>query len=796
MLAYGAQRLPLSGESLRALLAEAGLPTAAVRSRPSALAACARVMGGDGALSGAVARINASPAHVQRLLDLQNYELVDWREANARVNYRRFFDINGLTALAMERRQVFVAVHALPLRLIAEGLIDGLRIDHVDGLSTPGTYLRTLRQAVDRAARKRPAGVRGPITLHVEKILAADERLPSAWPVDGTTGYDFMAEVGALLHDASGEEPLRKAWAEVSGSPADFEHEERIARAGVLAQSLTPEWSRCARAWRAATADTAAAETDPEPAMRGAIGQVLQSLRIYRSYLADGRGASDGSAALAAAFGQAQAIGGDAFAAARAGLHAQLLDGDASTPEPLRHEAVRRFEQTAAALNAKAVEDTCFYRYGVLLSRNEVGSDPRRFALSPHAFHAAMAERARRWPQSLLATATHDHKRGEDARARLAVLGSRADEYIAHATAWLRELRAIDPTPAPTDLWMLLQTIVAAWPLALGADANGDFDPAALRAFAERVDAWQRKALREAKQHTGWARPDNDYETACQRVTRALLLEAPCASLRAQVGAWAHSLDAGGALAGLAAATVRCTAPGVPDLYQGAEWWDQSLVDPDNRRPVDYARRSVALDDDAAPDELLRQFRDGRIKQRVIRQLLTLRREHPALFARGDYIPLQVTGSAVRLLAFMRRHNDERLLVVVPLPTANWIPASAGRTAMEGVEAAPATATAAAPTSPSRHSRESGNPSLMPATAHQMSAEASANVDTPLLSADALRGTRVLWSKTDATAIEWRDIFTGTRHRAEENALVLQPLLECWPVAVLHATHTTAQDAS
>lgn len=749
VLLHGEQPLPLSAASLRALLAECGVAGDGLRSRPAVVAACARLLdsGAGGALADAATRINATALSLQRVLDLQHFELVDWREANARINYRRFFDINGLAALAMERRQVFAAVHALPLRLIAEGLVDGLRIDHVDGLSAPGTYLRTLRKAVDRAARRRPPSLRGHVSIHVEKILAADEPLRSDWPVDGSTGYDFMAQVGALAHDMAGAAPLRAAWAQLAATPADFERVERAARAGVLAHSLTPEWSRCARAF-SALADAAGSPPQvDEPALRGAIGQVLQSLRVYRSYLADATPVRD-TAALTDAFALAQARAGDAFASAREALRSALLAAD-ELGNPARHLAIRRFEQTAAALNAKAVEDTAFYRYGVLLSRNEVGSDPRCFALSAQDFHAAMTQRVQHAPLSLLATATHDHKRGEDTRARLAVLASRADDYVDHAIAWLRQLRAVDATPAPTDIWMLLQTVVAAWPLGLAADARGNFDRVAMREFAQRIDDWQRKALREAGQRTRWTRPEPDYEAACQRVTHALLLDRHRATLRAQVGAWAHSLDAAGAMTGLVAVTLRCTVPGVPDLYQGTEWWDQSLVDPDNRRPVDWSARADALAEAASPDELLRDFRDGRIKQFVIRRLLALRREHPALFARGDFTALQLTGDAP-VLAFLRQQGSDCLLVVVPLTRSGTLPADGG-------EPDPAT--------------------------------------LPLPAASAMAAASVVLPESLA-AVAWQDIFTLTRHRAGNNALALQPLLGRWPVAVLHATRTSPREAS
>ena len=605
-----------------------------------------------------------TPERLATLIDQQHYRLAHWRSANDIVNYRRFFDITELVALAVEHNDVFDAVHALPLRLISEGLVDGLRIDHVDGLSRPTDYLRRLRRAMDRAAAER-ANTGAAVTLHVEKILADGEQLCAHWPVDGTTGYDFMDQAGAVLHDDDGAVQLRHAWHSVSGRPADFEAEEQLARGELLQTSLQSEYALASRAWHALAQSEPATQGLTRHALAQSLAEVLAQMRVYRTYLGPCGPNDEDRAALDHAFSGADAAGNpdraDARAALKHGLFSAPRDLPAGEQRTELHAAHRRFEQLAAPLNAKSVEDTGFYRHGVLLSRNEVGSDPRRMAMSVPAFHQAMRDRSEHWPHALLALATHDHKRGPDARARLAVLSERTAHCTQQAQAWIEELHQHSALPSGGDLWMALQSILGAWPLGLSVD-----DEPGMRAFAERLAAWQIKALREAKLHTRWTAPNEAYEAACQSTLRDLLLGTSLASLRQRVADAARALDAPGALNALAQLTLQLTAPGVPDIYQGADRWDQSLVDPDNRRPVDYAIRQ-ALGDVALPD-LLADFRDGRIKQALTQRLLQLRQRLPQALVHGAYRPLTVSGEhAMRVLAFARiAPAGDAVLVVVP----------------------------------------------------------------------------------------------------------------------------------
>ncbi|MBN6150986.1 malto-oligosyltrehalose synthase [Xanthomonas sp. AmX2] len=604
---------------------------------------------------------------LHRLLERQCYRLAWWQVGNDMLNYRRFFDITSLVALRVEQNDVFAAVHALPLRLVAEGHVDGLRVDHVDGLADPTAYVQRLRVQLDRAGRRRGVAAGG-IALYVEKILAPDEILREDWPCDGSTGYEFMDQVAGVLHDPAGAAPLTALWREHTGRSGDFGQEQRAARDEILQGSLQTEFVRAVQALSAAAhLDPPTREFSPQMLARG-LAALLRQFPVYRTYAgADGLDDADATR-LAQAAQRAREGAEPRVRAAIDAIERWSRDGRGvgKAQVALRRIVRRRIEQLSAPLNAKSVEDTAFYRHGVLLSRNEVGSDPDVFALSPADFHAANAARAQRHPRALLATATHDHKRGEDLRMRLAALSAHAQwwtQQVARFQALSADLLpAGGAAPLPGDVLMLWQMLVAAWPLELSAD-----DAAGLRDYAERIAAWQLKAAREAKLRTYWTWPDEAYERSARALLDAALLDAAGAPLRAALAQAAAALAPSGALNGLAQTTLRLTVPGVPDLYQGSEGWDLSLVDPDNRRPVDYALRETWRHDDTPPDALLRQWRSGQLKAWLIAQLLQLRGAHPALFAHGDYRPLSASGArAQQVLGFVREHDGQSLLVVVP----------------------------------------------------------------------------------------------------------------------------------
>lgn len=572
---------------------------------------------------------------------LQHYRLASWRSAGDRINWRRFFDINELVSLRMEEPEVFEAVHALPLRLHAEGIVDGLRIDHVDGLTDPAGYCRTLRQRLKPGA-----------WLVVEKILLGDERLVRDWGCDGTTGYDFMNEVNALQHDAAGAAPLGEAWARLSGRPAEFAPEEERARREVLARSFGAQLEACAGAFAGGELAT--------PTLRRVLGELLAHFPVYRTY-ADGRPLAATDRAVLE------------HAAAGARLSCLATDRWAIDPvvalfdDPRHRRAIARFQQLSAPIAAKAVEDTGFYRYGRLLSRNDVGFDAATFALDSDAFHRRMKTRVAEFPQAMLTTATHDHKRGEDVRARLAVLSGVSADWAALQQRWVDAAGPVRQNEAPGlgDRAMLLQTMIGAWPLDLDVA-----DGAGRAAFAERLIAWQQKALREAKLASDWAAVNEAYEEAARRLVIALLVEGGHPQILAGIADLVRRIAPAGAVNGLVQALLRLTVPGVPDLYQGTEFWDFSLVDPDNRRPVDWPARIAGLPAEASVEmggTLAATWRDGLIKQALIARLLDLRRRLPRLFSEGDYRPLTVEGPlADTVLAFERRQAETRLLVVVP----------------------------------------------------------------------------------------------------------------------------------
>ncbi|WP_431470206.1 malto-oligosyltrehalose synthase [Sphingosinithalassobacter sp. LHW66-3] len=599
----------------------------------------------------AAARVGAS---LRELLDRQHYRLGWWRQANDDLNWRRFFTINDLAGLRIEDSEVFEAAHALYFRLWGEGLIDGLRIDHVDGLTDPAGYCRQLRARIDSIPRPADAP-QGSAWIVIEKILAPGEPLARDWGVDGTSGYDFMADVGALLHDPAGEAPLTRLWESISGESGSFEDAELRARQEMLSWSFEGQLRACVESF------LALAKTAPETQgltggmLRRAIERALWVFPVYRTY-------GTGKAAPAADASVHDAVRRGAARFTPPG-EAEVLErllgwlaGEGPGDLARASEAVRRFQQLSAPVAAKSVEDTAFYRYGRLLSSNEVGSDPARFAMAPSAFADAMAERASSFPHAMLTTATHDHKRGEDVRARLAALSELPEEWGARVSVWEKASGGAQSGIAGADRYMLYQTLYGAWPSDLAPD-----DRAGCAAFAVRVNGWQEKALREAKLRSSWEAPDAAYEALCREWILTLLDPSRSAGFLSDLDQFVRHMMAPARANALVQAALRCMLPGVPDLYQGAELDDLSLVDPDNRRPVDYALRRAVL---ASPQHAA----CGDRKLRIIAQLLDLRRRHPELFATGDFVRLEAVGErAAHLFAFARTHEGVTLTGAVAL---------------------------------------------------------------------------------------------------------------------------------
>ena len=599
----------------------------------------------------------AGRARLHALLDRQHYRLAWWRTAGDAINWRRFFDITELAGLRVEDEAVFEAVHALPLRLYAEGLVDGLRVDHVDGLADPAGYCRRLHAALDAVAPQRPLGASPDRAwLVVEKILGRGELLSNAWDVDGTTGYEFMNEVSALQHASSGAEPLAMLWKEISGRTSRFELEEEAARVEILTGGFAGQVDAAASAFHHLAQTDPATRDLTRASLRRAIVAMVGVFPVYRTYgLGDGAPPSDAVVRDQVTVQAARKAPADAPSIDQLG---RWLAGQGPGEVSDRAEAVRRFQQLSAPVSAKAVEDTAFYRYGRLLSRNDVGFDPGRLASTPQAFARVIGERSQTFPRAMLTTATHDHKRGEDVRARLAVLSEWPQAWADQARRWqaTTPLDGIDPG----DAYMLHQMIVGSWPLDLEpGDGEGFAD------LAERLTGWQTKALREAKLRTSWTLPDRAYEDACEAYLHRLLTGQAGRAFRQECAAFVASLAAAGVANSFVQTGLRLTLPGVPDLYQGAEYWDFSLVDPDNRRPVDYATRQRSL---SAPGEL---WRHGQTKQRLIADLLAMRAENPSVLVDGALRFLSAQGEkADHVLAFERQSAESTLLVVAALRCA------------------------------------------------------------------------------------------------------------------------------
>jgi (1->4)-alpha-D-glucan 1-alpha-D-glucosylmutase len=566
------------------------------------------------------------------LLDRQHYRLAFWRTANDDLNWRRFFTISELAGLRIEDPAVFEATHALYFRLHDEGLIDGVRVDHVDGLTDPAGYCRALRQRLGDDAY-----------IVVEKILGPGERLATDWGIDGTSGYDFMETASALLHDPAGEAPLTDLWEDISGRPGDFAEEELQGRQDMLAWQFEGQLTRCVDAFAAI-----APEGVTRGMLRRAIERLLWVFPVYRTY-----GTADGAPDSDAAIRDAVRDRVRRFIPPGEAKVIDLILGWLAGGDERTADAVRRFQQLSAPIAAKAVEDTAFYRYGRLLSRTDVGFDAMLFALPVAEVHKTIGDAAKDFPCRMLATATHDHKRGEDVRARLAVLSEVPGEWRETVTRWRATNAPFAAGIDPADEYMLYQTLIGAWPI-----------------DAERVIAWQQKALREAKLRSSWEAPDEAYEKRAAGLVEALLDPARSAVFLEDMERFVARLEAPARANSLVVTALRYTLPGVPDLYQGAELPDLSLVDPDNRRPVDYALRERLLAD---PDDPAGE------KLQLIARLLAVRRAHPALFADGDYVPLAVSGArSAHVLAFARTAGDETLVCATALHCA---PPLAGREA-------------------------------------------------------------------------------------------------------------------
>jgi (1->4)-alpha-D-glucan 1-alpha-D-glucosylmutase len=626
------------------------------------------------------------PLH--ELLADQAYRLAYWRVAGEEINYRRFFDINELAAIRVEMPEVFAATHRLVFQLVGEGLVTGLRIDHPDGLYAPAEYFARLQRGCAEAL----GDAAGDFYVVAEKILAPGEHLPEGWATAGTTGYEFLNLVNGVFVDRAQARAMEQVYARhIKIRPPFGEIVDECKRL-VMETSMAAEINMLAHRLDQLSEKHRASRDFTLGSLTTALREVISAFPVYRTYV----GEPVPPGADAAATGTPRPAGGErplvsprdrehiARAVGRAKLRTPTMSASifdwleevltlrdpawaTEADRAERLDFVRRFQQITGPVTAKGYEDTVLYRFNRLVSLNEVGGDPSRFGTSLAEFHAANAERQRRSPHALSATATHDTKRGEDVRARINVLSEIPAEWRARVASWQRHNRKHRtmvegaPVPGANTEYLLYQTLVGAWPLDL-----------------ERLQAYLVKAVREAKVHTSWTNPNPRYDEALARFAEAILDPERSAEFLEDFTLFQARVAQVGSLNGLGQTLVKLTAPGVPDFYQGTELWDLSLVDPDNRRPVDWGARRRLLDElltavAGAPDraalahELAKSRTDARVKLFLIHEGLQFRREHRALYESGAYQPLEARGAwAEHVCAFARVDGSDAALTVFP----------------------------------------------------------------------------------------------------------------------------------
>lgn len=611
------------------------------------------------------------------LLEEQCFRLAYWRVAADEINYRRFFDINDLASLCVEKKEVFDATHRLIFELVRQGRVEGLRVDHPDGLFEPAAYYRRLFAELQGEGETEEA----PVYLLVEKILAHHEHLPPEWPVHGTTGYDFVFQVNNLFIDSRAETRMTRIYRRFTRMTDDFDAVLYQSKRKIMRLVLASELNMLANRLDRLSERSWQTRDFTHNSLREALAEVAACFPVYRTYVTERDLTAQDRNFIDWAIAQAKrnSVTSDRtiFDFIRSVL---LAVPDPDTDREFRQEAVdfaMRFQQFTAPVMAKGMEDTAFYIYNRLVSQNEVGGDPRRFGISVAAFHRLCRDRAERWPAAMLATSTHDSKRSEDARIRLNVLSEMPEEWQKRLTAWSRlnepHVRTFDGlrAPSPNDEYLLYQTLLAVWPLEAGDGEQ------LLESLRQRVTSYMEKACREAKVHSSWAQPNPEYEEAVANFVHALLAEGKNSFL-ADFLPFQERVARLGMYNGLSQCLLKLTVPGVPDIYQGCELWNLYLVDPDNRQPVDYGRawrllaqmrNRVAEAGDgglrALAGEYLAAMADGRIKLYLLWRLLSYRRDHDELFRLGSHIPLSAGGPLAEHVCGFARRQGKKLVVAV-----------------------------------------------------------------------------------------------------------------------------------
>ena len=636
-------------------------------------------------IQAAIDRANGTPGQpetfdaLHELLEAQAYRLSYWRTASHEINYRRFFDINTLAGIRVERPEVFEATHRLLARLIAEGRVQGVRVDHPDGLFDPARYFDMLQRLGAEAA-----GIRGPMYVVAEKILSGRERLPARWAVHGTTGYNFTNDLNGLFVDGSQDRRLRRTYGKLTGHDESFDDVLYAAKRLIMATAMASELNVLAHMLDRIGESNRKSRDFTLESLRDVITEVVASFPVYRTYVDEQGWTPEDRVVVEYAIARARrrnpAMESSLFdffreivlprdpgdtrddGVERRGFGYPPAD-TAEARERLRF--TMKLQQYTGPVQAKGLEDTAFYRYNVLVSLTEVGGDTSRIGRTVEEFHDANTHRAQAWPFEMLATATHDTKLGEDVRARINVLSEMPDEWGREASKWMRLNRPHrtivdgDPVPDRVDEYRLYQVLLGSWP--------GNTD-----GYAERIQEYMLKAVREAKVHTSWLTSNEGYENGVKQFISRILGSEGSGKFLPAFLPFQERIARLAITNSLAQVVLKAGSPGVPDFYQGTELWDLSLVDPDNRRPVDFERRATLLAEidaagPAAIPEMLRNWEDGRIKLFVTATALRLRRELPDVFAGGDYRPLktEVTVNG-QLVAFARTAGSDAVVVAAP----------------------------------------------------------------------------------------------------------------------------------
>lgn len=601
------------------------------------------------------------------LINDQAYRLSSWRVAGEEINYRRFFDVNTLAALRMELPEVFDATHRLLFELLQAGHICGIRIDHIDGLAYPREYLTRLREH----------GGDG-LYLLVEKILGSDEKLRQDWPVQGTTGYEFANQTMHVLVDDAGVREISAVYDRFIGMRLNFPEVVYRGKKLVMQTSMASDVNVLGNLLNRISESNRWYRDFTQNALTAALRELVACFPVYRTYIHPAASPDELDVriirrALWLARRRNPALERTVFEFLQ-----DVLLPPTNNPHPvdeeLRQLFVLKFQQCTGPITAKGVEDTAFYVFNRFAALNEVGGSPDAIDSTIAAFHRLNAERAADFPHCLLTTSTHDTKRSEDVRARLMVLSEMPDEWKTSLRRWQainhRHHRTVEGETAPdaNEEYLLYQTLLGAWPLEGLHDGN--------RAeFTQRIQDYMVKALHEAKVNSSWLEPNAAWDSAVCDFIAELLAPQKSNRFPASFNPFAQRVARHGAVNSLAQTLLKLTSPGVPDCYQGSEMWDFSLVDPDNRRPVDYESRQQRLADvaNAEPRELLENWSDGRIKLLVTHRLLKMRHTHPSVFAHGSYHPINARGIfADKIISFERREGTKTVLVVVPRHTADF----------------------------------------------------------------------------------------------------------------------------